>query len=259
MVSPMLCETFTSLIEAKWLVISSEATGAEKAYHQRYEDAWYIIGCWIAYKRHPVIDIARHPYNTVPFQAFKLWAYVLNAQLDLAQVTFDAARSYPQTFKKIQHYLTPMNWWLRCMKSMRRGKPHGESPSKEIWIRLIKNYATSLSQGKMPEHLNSIHEEKLLKSALTLGKRDPEVKAKLEGYIRAIEKFAAEGARRFAPMWVENKHLLTRERKNSIPCVSPQDLERIEKGEARMSMITHGGWQAQLVSVIASKVFSSGL
>jgi hypothetical protein len=258
-VSPELCENLTKIVEAKHLVILNKPTGAEKAYFQIHEDVWYIAACWIAYKRYPAIDIARSPYNTPHFQAFKRWAYALNAQLDLTQVTFDTARDYPKIFKTIENYRTPMNLWLKCMEHLRQETSYGEPPPKEVLFGQMKSEITALSQDKMPKSVSSVHEEKLLKTVLALKKYDPEIKAKLDDYIRAINVFVATDSLRLFTLWVEEGKLLTRTGKNPSLYISPKVLEEIEKGVKSLGIITHGAWKDQIVMFSGSKDILSSL
>ena len=250
-------QILTKLIEGELnVIVAPKKNGAEIAWNQLHEEVWHIIACWIAYKRYPVIDIGRYPYNSPSFGAWRRWAYSLNALLDLIQVTFDATRKYPKIFEQIKSYQTPINWWFKCMEEHRQAQPGKEPPPKENWLWQLKQEIKGLSKGTPIKEIPGFpHHQKLWDVVTLLRTKEPEIQEKVNAYIKAKEEFLTHDAPNLHALWFEegsNGRLLTRTGKNPQSYLSPKELEKIQRGEVKLSIITHEAWKDQLVSVLDS-------
>lgn len=261
-----LCQAFESLVkpEISAIILMTQKSGATIALNSITEDRWYIASCWIAYKRFPIIDINRYPYNTQNFQFFKYWAFTLNAQLDLTQTTFDAARNYPKLFSPIKNYNNPFNYWMICMQEYRREESvaNSEPPeNKEFFLRAVKNALVALKKGKPPKSspLVTDYGQKIFEIASALkAQGNAEVAIEWERYTNAFEEWSEKTAPHLLPLWIEEEKLLTREKRHPMPYVAQKLLEDIERYQVglikhRVGIITVERWSDQLVSLSEAK------
>jgi hypothetical protein len=253
------CEKLGTLAQRQSKLLS---TSAEKALDAKQTEKWAIICCWIGYKRFPIIDIARPPYNNPRFHLWKNLAYTWNAQLNLCQNTFDAAREYPNIFQKIESYGNPLNYWFECMKEYRKA-PLPKTLKEQATSQFRKHLLAVKKRQNIPpsEPLTPINTE-LFNYSIKLSKVKKEVSLSLDEYCHWLGEFIKDfkTQEKLTCHWLDESNLITRSKNNPYPhsLIAPPILQALEKSSNQLSIITKEPWKDQPVYVSATSDFFSG-
>ncbi len=224
---------------------------ADKALDTKQAEKWAIICLWIAYKRYPSIDIGRSPYNNPRFQIWKRLAFAWNAQLNLTQNAFDAARQHPNLFKEVEKYGTPLNYWFCCMEEYRKAPV--EKVLKEQTLAQFKKHlaATKKRQPIEPSEPPTPINDTLFNLSIKLSHQHREVGIALNEYCHWLNEFLSKDRQKFSCHWIEDGKLMSRTQRHPQPfsVLHPNTLEALEDRSTYLSTITYNPWNEQPVYV----------
>jgi hypothetical protein len=230
---------------------------AEKALDTKQSEKWAIICLWIAYKRYPCIDTGRSPYNNPSFQIWKRLAFAWNAQLNVVQNTFDAARQYPSLFEKVEKYETPLNYWFLCMEEYRKAPI--QKVLKEQTLAQFKRHLVSIKKRQLIEPSNppTPINDALFNLSIKLTPQHKEVDLALDEYSHWLSEFISKDAKKFSSYWIEDNQLQSRTKNHPQPFspLHPSTLEALEDRFTYLSIITHSAWNEQPVYIPATSDF----
>lgn len=253
-----LCEKLENLAKSQLKPLAIRyLSPSDKALDSKQAEKWAIICLWIAYKRCPSIDVARSPYNNPRFQIWKRLAYTWNAQLNLTQNVFDAAREYPNLFREIEKYENPLNYWFACMEEYRKAPV--EKALKEQTVAQFKKHLAAIKKHQIiqPSEPPTPTNDALFNLSIKLIRQHNEVGIALDEYCHWLSEFIVKDSKKFSCYWIEDDKLLSRTQKHPLPfsVLHSETLEALKERSTYLSTITHNVWNEQPVYLPATSDF----
>lgn len=257
-----LVEDLNKITSRRLPLFTVNISGAKKALDAKETERWAIVMCWVAYKRAPIIDITRKPYNTPAFLRWKYYAYALNTQLDLCQIVFDSMRKYkPDKFDQLRDkYQNPFLWWVDCMMEYRsiEGQRFEPELKQEGFLARLKKHVKLLSCGQSQENSGKTPEnENLFNLAAWLMKRDSEVENKVRDYCFYFNKFIQKDAKNLYCYWIDETNnrliVMARLKYSAKPVFTSCVLARLKNNQTKLSIITQEPWSEQQIYVLAAR------
>ncbi len=247
-----LCGKLENLVKSQMNPLEiQDLSPGDKALNTKQAEKWAILCLWIAYKRYPFIDIGRSPYNNPSFQIWKRLAFTWNAQLNLAQNTFDAARQYPNLFKKVEKYGVPLNYWFSCMEEYR--KLPAEKVLKEQTLAQFKKHLAAIKKRQLiePSEPPTPINDTLFNMSIKLVHQHNEVGIALDEYCHWLSEFLTKDCKKFSIHWIEDGKLMSRTQGHPQPfsVLHPNTLEALQDKSTYLSTITYEPWNEQPVYV----------
>jgi len=156
---------------------------------------WDIIAQWLVYFRTRAVDIKQMPFILCEFTDQRAKAELYNIQLDLCAATWE------EIDKITEHYRTPYEWWIKCIKEVQQSQVKAIKDLREGKIQLnkgetedgLRELRRSLEGEDIPflETPQNLHIYKLYQFTIKLQKHKP-VKKLWNEYLKALTKQASE-------------------------------------------------------------------
>lgn len=156
---------------------------------------WDIIAQWLVYFRTRAVDIKQMPFTLCEFTDQRAKAELYNIQLDLCAATWEEIDEISQ------HYPTPYDWWIKCIKEVQQSQVNAVKDLREGKIQLNKGETEDglrelrrfLKQDTIPflETAQNQHIYKFYLFAIKLKNCKP-VRTLWDEYLKALAKQASE-------------------------------------------------------------------
>lgn len=153
---------------------------------------WEVIAHWLVYCRTRAVDIERMPFTHPDFLNQRAKAELYSIQLDLCVAIWEAIE-----FKN--HYPTPYDWWINCIRENQQSQVKSILLSKEGLAKGetedgLRHLRRLLDGGIIPftESPENIHLYRMFNSAKRLRVNHKLVRSLWSEYLKGLGKLAKE-------------------------------------------------------------------